>query len=243
MGNGTEAAKNVAKIVIADNNFRLIVNGISNARVISDNIRKLIYYLVSISFLEVFFIFFVILAALPLPLAAVQILWINIVAGGIQDKIFIFIKGEGNVMIRRPRNPKRQFFDQKQMVSILTFSLTLGLSIFLLYLYLIPLYSPKIVSTIIFTSIVFAQLANGIQAQKEFEPFFKNIDLSFSINPYLFIVLALGIGLQLIAIYLIPSWFHIEPLPLTLWKYPVFLFFISFGLVEVKKWVEHIRSA
>lgn len=239
MGNGTEAAKNVAKIVITDNNFRFIVKGIFNARVISDNIRKLIYYLVSISFLEVFFIFFVIIASQPLPLAAVQILWINIVAGGVQDKIFVFIKGEGNVMLRPPREPRKQFFDYKQMISIFSFGLVLGLTIFLLYLYLIPHYSAKMVSTILFTSVVFAQLANGVQSQKESEPFFKNLALSFSINPYLFIALGLGIGLQFIALYLVPTWFHAEYLPLALWRYPAYIFCVSFFFVEIKKWMEH----
>jgi len=239
MGNGTEAAKNVAKIVITDNSFRLIVKGISNARVISDNIRKLIYYLVSISFLEVFFIFFVIISSLPLPLAAVQILWINIVAGGVQDKIFVFIKAEGNVMLRRPRAPRKQFFDAKQMISIFSFGLILGLSVFALYVHLLPLYSSKMVSTILFTSIVFAQLANGIQAQKEEEPFFKNIARSFSINPYLFIALALGVTLQGSALYLVPAWFHVEYLPLSLWKYPAILFFTAFFFVEMKKWIEY----
>lgn len=238
MGGGTEAAKNVAKIVITDNSFSLIVQGIYNARVISDNIRKLIYYLVSISFLEVFFIFFVIFYGLPLPLAAVQILWINIAAGGVQDKMFVWIRGEGNVMVRRPRAPRKQFFDLKQMVSILIFGFGLGLSMFFLYLHLLPLYSFKMVSTIIFTSIVFAQLANGIQSQKESEPFFKNIRQSFTINPYLFLVLSMGVLLQCIALYLFPVWFHVEYLPLALWKYPIFLFCISFLVVEAKKWAE-----
>lgn len=239
MGNGTEAAKNVAKIVITDNNFRLIVRGISNARVISDNIRKLIYYLVSISFLEVFFIFFVIAASLPLPLAAVQILWINIAAGGVQDKIFVFIKGEGNVMLRRPRAPRKQFFDSKQLISILAFGFVLGLTVFFLYIHLIAHYPFKMVSTIIFTSIVAAQLANGIQSQKEEEPFFKNIKGSLSINPYLFIALASGVLLQCAALYLVPSWFHVEYLPWPLWKYPLGLFLVSFFFVEVKKWTEY----
>jgi len=239
MGNGTEAAKNVAKIVITDNNFRFIVKGISNARVISDNIRKLIYYLISISFLEVFFIFFVIAGSFPLPLAAVQVLWINIVAGGVQDKIFVFVKAEGNVMLRRPRPSKKQFFDTKQLVSILTFGLALGIAMFCLYLYLLPIYPFRTVSTLIFTSIVAAQLANGIQSQKEEEPFFKNIKRSFSINPYLFIALVSGVLLQCFALYLVPSWFHVEYLPLVLWKYPLLLFCIAFFFVEMKKWVEY----
>jgi Ca2+-transporting ATPase len=241
MGSGTEAAKSVAKIVITDNNLRLIVKGIYNARVIADNIRKLIYYLISISFLEVFFIGFVMVASLPLPLAAVQILWINIVAGGVQDKSFVFIKGEGNVMSRKPRAPRKQFFDKKQLFAILSFGFILALSIFLLYLHLIPLYPLQMISTLIFTSVVAAQLANGLQSQKESEPFFKDLKRSISINPYFFISFIAGILLHCFALYVVPDWFHVVYLPFALWIYPLTIFCVSFFFVEIKKWISYTR--
>lgn len=238
MGGGTEAAKSASKMVISDNNLTIIIDAIRNARVIADNVRKVIYYLASTSLQEICLISFAILTSLPLPLSAVQILWINIVTDGVLDKTFPFAKAEGNVMNRKPRKPEQQFFDLKQIIRILTFGLTLGLICYFLYLYLLDKYPFETVSTIMFTSVVVAQWANGIQAQKEAEPFFKNITKSLTINPLIFLGLAAGIALQCFAIYLAPKLFHSVPMNLEHWKYPAFIFLAAFGLVEIRKWIE-----
>lgn len=238
MGGGTEAAKNAAKMVITDNNLKIIVEAIKNARVIADNIRKVIYYLLSTSLQEIFLIAAAIVFSYPLPLSAIQILWINIVTDGVQDKTFPFAKAEGNVMERKPRKPEKQFFDGKQVFRILYFGAFMGVFCFFLYVYLLPIYPIKTVSTIMFTSVVVSQWANGIQAQKEEEPFFKNLRRSFTINPLIFVGCAIGILLHSLAIYAIPDVFHAIPLPLELLKYPVLTFFTAFAIVELRKWTE-----
>jgi Ca2+-transporting ATPase len=90
-------------------------------------------------------------------------------------------------------------------------------------------------SSIIFTCTVAAQWANAIQAQKESEPFFKNIRTSFSINPMIFIGVAAGIVLQLIALYLMPAQFKTVPLTLHDWIYPAATFLFAFFWVELRK--------
>jgi Ca2+-transporting ATPase len=73
---------------------------------------------------------------------------------------------------------------------------------------------------------VVAQWANGIQAQKEKEPFFKNIFHSFRINSFIFLGCGLGIFLQCSVIYFAPKFFHSTALALEHWKYPAFIFFL-----------------
>lgn len=238
MGSGTEAAKSVSKMVITDNNLKVIVEAIRNARVIASNIRKVIYYLVSTSLQEVLLIALAILSNLPLPLVAIQILWINLVTDGVLDKTFSFAKEEGDVMKNKPRRPETQFFDLTQILRILTFSIFVGVMCFFLYRYLIGMYSTKMVSTIIFTSAVVAQWANGIQAQKESEPFFKNILRSFTINPLIWYGLAVGIVLQSSVIYFFPELFHSAPMSFEHWKYAILVFLATFGVVEIRKWIE-----
>lgn len=238
MGSGTEAAKSVSKMVITDNNLKVIVGAIRNARVIADNIRKVIYYLVGTTSLQVVLIAFAILSNLPLPLLAIQILWINLIGDGVQDKTFPFCKEEGNVMHRKPRRPEKQFFDLLQMVRIFTFGLIVGLLCFYLYTALIDVYEPPLVSTIIFTCVVVAQWANGIQAQKESEPFFKNVLHSFSINPWIYLSICIGIILQCVPIYWVPELFHLVPMDLVYWIYPVGIFLAAFMIVEIRKWIE-----
>lgn len=238
MGGGAEAAKSVSEMVITDNNLRIIVEAIRNARVIAANIRKVIYYLVSTSLQEVILIGLAILANLPLPLVAIQILWINIVTDGVLDKTFPFAKEEGNVMAMKPQRPEKQFFDALQIARIFSFGTAVGIICFFLYRYLIGTYAFEQVTTIMFTSVAVAQWANGIQAQKEREPFFKNVVRSVMINPSIFIGLSLGILLQCFVIYLVPKLFHSASLSFEHWKYPLFVFAATFLIVEIRKWVE-----
>ena len=90
--------------------------------------------------------------------------------------------------------------------------------------------------TIIFSTIVVVQWFNGIQAQKEKEPFLKNLLYSFRINPWIFVGIGAGVFFQLIAIYLFPEGFGAVPLTLAQWKWPFYFSCFAFVLVEIRKW-------
>ncbi|MBM3184361.1 MAG: cation-transporting P-type ATPase, partial [Chlamydiae bacterium] len=239
MGSGTEAAKGASDMIITDNNLQVIVNAIHNARVIADNIRKVIYYLIATSLMELSFIALVIFTDYPLPISAIQILWINIVTDGVQDKVFAFTKEEGDVMHRGPRPPNRQFFDFKQVSHMLHFGFGMAIYMFFLYLYLLKQEFPfETLSAILFSSIVISQWADGIQAQKENEPFFKNIKKSITINPFVFYAIAVGALLQCIPIYVFPKVFNAAPLTFSELKYPLITFFVAFFWLEARKWID-----
>lgn len=238
MGSGTEAAKSVSKMIITDSNLKVIVDAIRIGRVIGDNIRKVIYYLLSTSMMEIILISFAIFLGLPLPLTPIQILWINLITDGVQDKTFPFAKEEENVMERAPRKPNKQFFDFVQIARVLSFGIPMGFIILLQYIYLLKNYSYDLALTICFTAVVLSQWLNGIQSQKQSEPFLKNIKKSFSINPYIFIGIGLGVVLQLFAIYWANSVFHTVPITLGCLQYPLLIVLSAFFVVEIRKWVE-----
>ena len=240
MGSGSEAAKSVAKMVLLDNNLKVIVDAIKNGRVIADNIRKVIYYLVSTGVGELTLISSAILAGLPLPLHPTQILWINLVTDGVQDKTFPFAREEGKVMERPPKRPEKQFFDLTQIARILLFGLVMGFVCFALFNYLLGLYDVEMAISIVFTAVVVSQWFNGLQAQKEKEPFFRNIKRSLTINPYIFIGIGAGLALQMIAVYLVPDWFHAMPLPIKGWGYVLAASIAGFIAVEARKWSEYL---
>jgi P-type Ca2+ transporter type 2C len=239
MGSGTEAAKSAAKMVIVDNNLSVIVEAIRNARVIVDNIRKVIYYLVSTSISEIVLISSAIVAGLPLPLLPIQILWVNLVTDGVQDKTFPFIKEEGNVMDRSPVHPSRQFFDSRQIRRIMVFALVMGGLGTLLFWHLLGKYSYELAVSIMFTSVVCFQWFNGLQAQLEHEPYFRDLRKSITINPYIFLGIGIGLVLQLFAIYVIPDVFGVIPLAIEHWGYVIVMSVAAFLLVEVIKWLEY----
>jgi len=242
MGSGTEAAKSAAKMVIVDNDLSVIIDAIRNGRVIVDNIRKVIYYLVSTSATEIMLISSSIVAGLPLPLLPIQILWVNLVTDGVQDKTFPFIREEGNVMTRDPVHPARQFFDRRQIRRIGTFGLVMGGLSFLFFTYLLGKYPYELAVSIMFKSFVCLQWFNGLQAQLEYEPYLLNIRRSILINPYIFLGIGVGLLLQLAAIYLIPGIFGIVPLALEHWVYVLALSITGFLIVEAIKWGEYLHA-
>ncbi|NGX55958.1 MAG: Calcium-transporting ATPase 1 [Candidatus Anoxychlamydiales bacterium] len=237
MGSGSEAAKSVSKMIITDSNLKVIVDAIRNGRIIADNIRKVIYYLLSSALQEITLISISIILNLPLPLMPIQILWINLVTDGVQDKTFPFAKEDEDVMNKKPKKPQKQFFDKFQIINVLYYGFISGLIVLVLFKYLLKNYSYDITLTVIFTSVAVMQWANGIQAQKEKEPFFKNIKKSFTINPYIFLGIGIGIILQFLAVYVLSSWFSSVKIKLSLWIYPIIMFFVAFIIVESRKWL------
>jgi P-type Ca2+ transporter type 2C len=238
MGSGSEAAKSVAKMVIADNNLKVIIDAIKNGRVIASNLRKVIYYLISTNIMELILVSSCIILGMPLPLLAIQILWVNLVTDGVQDKVFPFIKEEGDVMRHRPRKPEKQFFDFIQISRIMFFAALMGIAHIILFAHLIRTYPYAIANSIIFTSVVATQFFNGVQAQKERMPFFYNLAESIRINPLIYASCAAGALLQLVALYIVPEWFGAAPLSMEHWKYIAVMCGLSFMLVELKKWIE-----
>lgn len=75
MGNGTEAAKSVAKMIIVDSNLTVIVDAIRAGRVTAANVRKVIYYLLATNMHQIFLLALAIFTGLPLPLDPIMILW------------------------------------------------------------------------------------------------------------------------------------------------------------------------
>ena len=153
MGSGTDIAKETAKMIVMDDNFNSIVNGVLEGRVAYANIRKITYFLVSCGFAEVLFFSLSILLNLPMPLVAIQLLWLNVVTDGIQDISLSFEGKEKDTMNNPPRNPKESLFDKNMIEQILISGLSIGLIVFGLWYYLIKI---KNIDVIIARSYVMA---------------------------------------------------------------------------------------
>lgn len=117
---GTDVAREAAELVITDDNFATIVGGIEEGRVAYDNVRKVIYLLVSTGAGLVILLGLAVLTGRPataggmsvLPLLPVQLLWLNLVTNGIQDVALAFEPKEGDVLRRSPRPPRQSIFDR-----------------------------------------------------------------------------------------------------------------------------------
>ncbi len=99
---GTEVAKGASDMVLADDNFATIVAAVEEGRTIADNLHKVIHYLLTTSTAEILIIAVALLLGMPLPLAAVQILWVNLATDGLMDKALALEKPEPGLMSRPP---------------------------------------------------------------------------------------------------------------------------------------------
>ena len=108
---GTDVARDAADLVLTDDNFASIVAGIEEGRAAYANIRKVIYLLISTGAAEVVLFLLSILSGLPVPLTAVQLLWLNLVTNGGQDVALAFERREPGLLDRQPRSPKEPIFD------------------------------------------------------------------------------------------------------------------------------------
>jgi len=137
MGGGTDLAKEASSIIIADNNFASIAAGVEEGRFAFDNLRKIIYLLISTGFAELLVIGLAIIIDIPLPFLAVQLLWLNLVTNGIQDVALAFEKGDISVMQKPPRKPDERIFDKLMNSQILVSGLVIAIVLFSLWWHLI----------------------------------------------------------------------------------------------------------
>ena len=115
---GTDVARGAAGLIIADDDFSSIVNGIEEGRIAYDNVRKVVYFLITAGVGEIALFFIAFLAGLPVPLFAAQLLWLNLVTNGIQHVALALEKGEDDILDRAPRPPAQPIFDRRMIEQV-----------------------------------------------------------------------------------------------------------------------------
>lgn len=134
---GTDIAKSSSDLILTDDNFSSIVNGIEEGRRAHDNIRKVVYLLISTGFAELVLVLLSFMLGMPLPLLPVQLLWLNLVTNGIQDVMLGLEKAEPGLLSRPPRSPKEPIFNALMLRRIVVGGLYIGIVSFILFYMLI----------------------------------------------------------------------------------------------------------
>jgi Ca2+-transporting ATPase len=134
---GTDVARETADLIITDDNFASIVAGVEEGRIAYANVRKVIFLLISTGAAELVLFTLALLAGLPLPLLAVQLLWLNLVTNGIQDVALAFEPGEGDELRCPPRPPQEAIFNRIMIERVVLAALVIGCVAFMLFQWLL----------------------------------------------------------------------------------------------------------
>lgn len=199
MGSGSQIAKEAGDIILLDDNFASVSRAIKQGRIIFDNIRRMLFYLLSTNVGEVLTTVMSLVMGLPLPLLPVQILWTNL---GTDTAMVIPLglePAEREVMKRPPRRPRRPILGRlilTRLVIVGATIMTVALSIF--WFYLSRGEEVVYARTMVFSALVAMQLANAINARSELQSIYHRIR---SRNYSILAGLAAAISLYIIAVF------------------------------------------
>jgi Ca2+-transporting ATPase len=238
---GTDVSKEAAEMVLLDDNFATIVAAIDEGRTIFDNIRKFIKYTLSSNIGELFVMLAAPFLGMPLPLAAAQILWINLVTDGLPGLALAVEESEEGIMKRPPWDPQESIFSRGMGWRIIWIGALMGL-ISLTVGYIYWLNDPEGVwQTMVFTILVLAQMGNALAIRSNTESVFK---IGLFSNRLMVIAIATTLILQLVLIYVpfFQRFFNTKPLTAGDFIIALLISLIVFITVEVEKWIRRIRK-
>ena len=230
---GTSVARNASDMVLLDDSFSTIVTAIKEGRVIFDNIKKFIYYLFSSNLSEIIFIFLGIVLQVPIPLLALQILWLNLVIDVFPALSLGWEVPEPNVMSRSPRDPDNSILNRAFKKKLLIHSTIVAVGPLITYLIVLNSgYSVQLSRTVSFAVLSFTQLFHVFDARRKDKIGF---DKSAFQNGYLWLGIVLSIIAQLLAIYnpFLQRILHTVALPLNLWPAISLGFIIPIFIIQL----------
>ncbi|MGQ9476784.1 MAG: calcium-translocating P-type ATPase, PMCA-type [Actinomycetota bacterium] len=205
MGNtGTDVSKEASDMVLSDDNFATIVNAVEEGRVIYDNLKKFIYFLLSCNMSEVATMFLGMLLASVTPLRAVQILWMNLVTDGFPAMALGVDTPAPDIMSRPPRDPSEGILSWEKQAHIILQGavLSLGaLAAFLVSRYVMFPAHLAMAQTVTFTTLVFSQLLHTFNSRSET---LTLSEMSPTDNRALLAALAASAGLQVLVVTVPP---------------------------------------
>ena len=197
MGSGTDVSKETADMIILDDNFTSIVQGVKEGRCAYSNIRKITYFLLSCSIAEVLFFILAICVGAGTPLLAIQLLWLNVITDGFQDISLSLEKPEADIMNEKPRATTESLFSKSMVCQCLTLGLTIGMLVFGTWMVLTQALNYEIVvaRSLVMALMVFLQNFHALNCRSEKQSISK---LSISSNWFFFVAVFGSIGLQVL---------------------------------------------
>jgi Ca2+-transporting ATPase len=196
---GTDVAREVADVVLEDDNLETMIIAVSHGRTIYNNIRKSIHFLLSTNLSEIIVMFAAISLGAGQPLNAIQLLWLNLVTDIFPGLALALEPPEPDVLLQPPRDPQTPIITSSDFQRILFESSLLSVSSLTAYGYGLSRYGlGERSSTIAFMSLVTAQLMHALSCRSPKARLWGPQQLPP--NPYLVVALGASLGLQFLTV-------------------------------------------
>ncbi|MUP47079.1 cation-transporting P-type ATPase [Gramella sp. BOM4] len=189
---GTEAAKEVADVILLDDKFTAIKLAIQQGRAIFENIRYFVIFLISCNLAEVVSVSIASFTNLPLPLLPMQILFLNLVTDVFPALALGMGKGSENLMKQPPRPPSEELLTKHHWLATISYGLSITLSVIgtVVFAHYYLDADPVQTNNLAFNTLVLAQLVNIFNLPAAENSFFKN---EVTTNKWVWIALAVSV--------------------------------------------------
>jgi Ca2+-transporting ATPase len=199
MGSGTDVAKEIADLILLDNNFKTIVEAVRRGRITFNNIRKVILYLLTDAFTSMILVGGSVILGLPLPLLPAQILWIKLAESSLPAMALAFDEIDEGVMKKRPRKKDEPVLNVSMKRLILFYALIMDLVLFGLFYYFWKTSGNlDLARTIAFTGLGMNTFLYIFAVRGYYLPVYKINPFG---NKFLVLVLFAGLAIILFAVY------------------------------------------
>ncbi len=249
---GTDVSKEAADMILTDDNFSTIVSAVKQGRGIYDNIRKCVKYLLSSNIGEVLTIFIASLLTafgilnLGTPLAAMHLLWINLITDSLPAFGIGMEEAEESIMDQKPRSKKDGFFSDGYAWKIVFEGIIIGLVTLIAYMvgsYAFGLeeeIAHSVGQTMAFLTLSSTQLFHAYNVKSKNSVFSKK---SYK-NSFMNFAFILGFSLQVIVIYMVGvrDLFEFTPLSFVQFMICIGLSLVMVAIMEVHKFIERRKN-
>ncbi|OGM01947.1 hypothetical protein A2115_03775 [Candidatus Woesebacteria bacterium GWA1_41_8] len=236
----SEVAKESADLVLLDSSFDTIVAAVEEGRGIFDNTRKIILYLVSDAFEEITTVVGTIILALPLPVTAAQILWINLISDGLPNLALTIDPKEKDAMLLPPRNTKEMLVAGWMRLLILIVSLSGGIIALLVFIWFLRTDSLLVARSMAFATLGVNSLIYVFSIRTLKEPFWRENPLD---NKWLNLSVVAGLVLQILPFVhpTLRGFFKLTALTVYNWLLVFLVGFVMFIIIEIGKAVFRLK--
>lgn len=236
---GTEVAKEASSMILLDDNFATIVAAVEEGRIIYDNIRKFIRFLLSCNFGEVLTMFFAALMSLKLPLVPIQILMVNLITDGLPALALGLDPPEKDIMRMKPRDANESVFSRGLGLRIFIVGVLIGISTVGAYVFALGYAGLEKARTIAFATLVTVEMIHAFECRSERHLIFE---LGFFTNPYLVLAVLSSFLIFLSTVYIKPLGVIFKTVPLDAYDWLVVVFFSSIEFVFNNLYTAYIIS-